>query len=411
MQTFDVIIVGGGMVGASLALALSPKISGQELKIALIDRHSLIAKPLDNASPWQPRVSAINEASKRLFQNLGCWQHLVDQRLCAYQNMEVWDGEGTGNIEFDAAELGFSDLGHIIENDVIRNALLMALADSGVKLYGDQVNLDFQLDPQSSHKVNLDDDVILQAPLLIAAEGAESPLRKLAGIPANQKDYRHHALVTTVETELNHQNCARQVFLDTGPLAFLPLPDQDGKHFCSIVWSLIPAEADRIMSLNDDAFCLELSRAFERRAGDILWTDKRQRFPLRQRYVRQYHRQGVAVVGDAAHTIHPLAGQGVNLGLMDVAVLAEELIRASRRGDRLAAKHILDRYERRQMGSNRVMQSAMAGFQNLFDASDMGIRWLRNSGLKLTNKEVAVKRLFIEQAMGLVGDLPELARL
>ena len=201
MQTFDVIIVGGGMVGASLALALSPKNSGQELKVALIDRHSLSATPLDSASPWQPRVSAINEASMRLFQNLGCWQQMVDQRLCAYRHMEVWDGEGTGSIEFDANELGFSDLGHIIENDVIRNALLMALADSGVELFENRQALDFYLDQQANHKVKLETELILQAPLLVAAEGAESPLRKLAGIPANQKDYRHHALVTTVEIE------------------------------------------------------------------------------------------------------------------------------------------------------------------------------------------------------------------
>ena len=411
MQTFDVIIVGGGMVGASLALALSPKISDQALKIALIDQHTLSATPLNSASPWQPRVSAINEGSRRLFDNLGCWQHMIDQRLCAYRHMEVWDGEGTGNIEFDADELGFSDLGHIIENHVIRNALLIALAESGVELFENQQFLDFHLDQQSSHTVMLSDERSLQAPLLIAAEGAESPLRKLAGIPANQKDYRHHALVTTVETELPHQHSARQVFLDTGPLAFLPLPDQGGKHFCSIVWSLVPEKADRVQSLDHNAFCDELERAFEHKAGKILRADERLRFPLRQRYVRQYHRQRVAVVGDAAHTIHPLAGQGVNLGLMDVAVLAEELIRASRRGDRLAAEHILDRYERRQMGCNRIMQTAMAGFQNLFDARDPGIRWLRNTGLKLTNKEAMVKRLFIEQAMGLTDDLPELARL
>lgn len=411
MQPFDVIIVGGGMVGASLALALSSSISGQKLKIALIDRHSLPASPLNSASSWQPRVSAINEASRRLFQNLGCWQHMADQRLCAYRHMEVWDGEGTGSIEFDANELGFPDLGHIIENDVIRHALLKALADSEVELYGDQIALDFHLDQQGSHKVMLEGEQTLQGRLLIAAEGAESPLRKLAGIPANQKDYRHHALVTTVETELSHQHSARQVFLDTGPLAFLPLPDRDGRHFCSIVWSLIPEGADRIQSLEESAFCNELERAFEHRAGKILWADERLRFPLRQRYVRQYHRQGVAVVGDAAHTIHPLAGQGVNLGLMDVAVLAEELIRASRRGDRLAAEHILDRYQRRQMGSNRMMQTAMSGFQNLFDAHDLGIRWLRNTGMKLTDKEVAIKRLFIKQAMGLTGDLPNLVRL
>ena len=411
MQKFDVIIVGGGMVGASLALALSPKNSGQELKIALLDQRPLSASPLSNASPWQPRVSAINEASRRLFNNLDCWQHMVKQRLCTYHHMEVWDGEGTGSIEFDADELGFPDLGHIIENDVIRNALLMELADSGVELFGSQGSLDFHLNQQSGHRVALSEEHTLQAPLLVAAEGAESRLRKLAGIPANQKDYRHHALVTTVETELSHQCCARQVFLDSGPLAFLPLPDREGRHFCSIVWSLVPSEADRIQSLDDLAFCEELARTFEYRAGKVFHADERLRFPLRQRYVRQYHRQGVAVVGDAAHTIHPLAGQGVNLGLMDVAVLAEELLRAARRGDRLASEHILDRYQRRQMGTNRIMQTAMAGFQSLFDARDPGGRWLRNTGLKLTNQESTVKRLFIEQAMGLKNDQPGLARL
>lgn len=411
MQMFDVIIVGGGIVGASLALALSPEHSGQDLKIALLDQRSLSASPLHSSSPRRARVSAINETSRRLFNNLGCWRSMVDQRLCAYHHMEVWDGGGTGSIEFDAGKSGFSELGHIIENDVIRNALLMELADSGVQLFDHLNALDFHLDQQAGHKVALSEELTLQAPLLIAAEGAESPLRKLAGIPANQKDYRHHALVTTVETERPHRFSTRQVFLDSGPLAFLPLPDQDGKHFCSIVWSLVPAEADRIQSLDAGAFCEELARAFEYRAGKILHADERLRFSLRQRYVRQYHRQGVAVVGDAAHTIHPLAGQGVNLGLMDVAVLSEELLCASRRGDRLAGEHILDRYQRRQMGTNRVMQLAMAGFQNLFDAQAPGIRWLRNTGLKVTNQQSVVKRLFIEQAMGLKGDLPELARL
>ena len=411
MQKFDVIIVGGGMAGASLALALSPKVSGQKLKTALIDQRSLSAAPLAGTSPWRPRVSAINEASRRLFENLGCWQNMVDQRLCPYRCMEVWDGEGTGRINFDADELGLPDLGHIIENDVIRNGLLMALADSGVELIEHQQALDVHLDQRSGHQITLNDEQILKAPLLVAAEGAESPLRRMAGIPANQKDYRHHALVTTVETSLPHRHSARQVFLGSGPLAFLPLPDVNGRHFCSIVWSLVPAEADRIQSLDDPAFCEALARAFEHQAGNILQADECLRFPLRQRYVRQYHRQGVAVVGDAAHTIHPLAGQGANLGLMDIAVLAEELLRAFRRGDNLAGQHILDRYQRRRMGNNRIMQAAMAGFQNIFDTPDPGIRWLRNTGLKITDRQPLLKSLFIQQAMGLKDDLPELVRL
>ncbi|WP_067516269.1 FAD-dependent oxidoreductase [Endozoicomonas ascidiicola] len=396
MQTFDVIIVGGGMVGASLALALD----NSGLQIALIDQQSLQPERLSHESPWEPRVSALTETSIQFFRQLHAWEAMVAQRVCPYNYMDVWDGEGTGSIQFDASSLTQDSLGYIVENKVIRNGLLQQLSDSGIHCFEQQPRLEYQLSGQGG-SVTLVDGQTLQAPLLVAADGAESHLRRLSGIPSNQKDYKHHAIVTTVETELDHGSTARQVFLDTGPLAFLPLPDREGKHYCSIVWSLIPSEADRIEQLNDEDFCQELQRAIESRLGAVLCADQRLRFPLRQRHARQYHRQGVVLVGDAAHTIHPLAGQGVNLGLMDAMVLAEEITRAVHREDDWFAAHILDRYQRRRKAPNTSMMAAMSGFQNLFGSDDIGVRWLRNTGLKVTNRLPVLKSLLIQQANGL----------
>ncbi|WP_257294087.1 FAD-dependent oxidoreductase [Endozoicomonas sp. YOMI1] len=397
MQTIDVIIVGGGMVGASLALALAR--SG--MQTALVDQQTLQPGSFSPDDPWQPRVSALTEASVKLLDYLDAWEGIVNQRACPYTHMTVWDGEGTGEVEFDAKTLGY-----IVENEVIRSALLQQLARSTVRRFDQQTTLEYTLSGQGGEIV-LKNGEVLCAPLLVAADGAESRLRQLSGIPANQKDYKHHALVTTVETELFHHHSARQVFLDSGPLAFLPLQSQGERHYCSIVWSLLPAEADRIDALSDDAFCQELERAFEHRAGNLLKVDKRFRYPLRQRHARQYHRQGVVLVGDAAHTIHPLAGQGVNLGFMDMAVLADELIKAAGRGDDYFAPHVLDRYQRRRIGHNALMMAAMTGFQNLFGANDPGIRWIRNTGLTLTNRLPFIKDMIVGQATGLSNDIPE----
>lgn len=393
MQTFDVIVIGGGMVGAGLALALGRA----DFHTALVEQHSLSVSALSLHDPWQPRVSALNKASVQWFDYLGVWQDMVVQRVCPYTHMTVWDGEGTGQVEFDAQ--CSSPLGYIVENDVIRSALLHRLGDAKVQCFDNQSSLEYRLDGQGGEVVLANGDV-MQAPVLVAADGAQSQLRQLSGIALTQKDYLHHALVTTVETELSHQHTARQVFLDTGPLAFLPLSSRNGRHYCSIVWSLLPDAADRIEVLDEQAFCAELERVFEHRAGSILGADRCLRFPLRQRHARQYHRQGVVLVGDAAHTIHPLAGQGVNLGLMDAAVLSQEMIRARQRADDWWAAHILDRYQRRRRGKNATMMAAMSGFQHLFGATDPGIRWLRNTGLKLTDKMPLVKALFVQQAGG-----------
>ena len=401
MKEFDVIIIGGGMVGAALALSISTEAPGPGLRIAVVDRQPLAGTERSSAAPYEARVSALSEASIEWLKKLGAWPLIEEsQRACAYQHMQVWDGEGTGEISFDAKGTGYPALGYIVENEVIRNALLQRLADTQVQLFPGQEKLGFQLDT-GSKIVILDNGQKLNTPLLVAADGAESRLRQAAAIPLSREDYLHHAIVATVVTEKPHGHSARQVFLDTGPLAFLPLPDQAGKHYCSIVWSLIPDQAEQIMALPGEAFCQALTQAFEPRLGQVLSTSTRQCFRLQQRHAHQYHREGVVLVGDAAHTIHPLAGQGVNLGFQDAVVLAEEVLRAHERGDNIAAIHVLNRYQRRRKGANLAMILAMKGLQNLFAQDQLPVRWLRNTGLKLTNQLPFVKQLLARQAMGL----------
>ena len=258
--------------------------------------------------------------------------------------------------------------------------------------------------------LNLGDGTLLKSRLLVAADGANSKARFWAGIPMREWDYLHHAVVTTVETEKPHNGCARQNFLDTGPLAFLPLPDSDdGRHFCSIVWSLVPDEASRVMELSDQDFCEALAKGIEHKLGAVISTDKRYCLPLRQRHAKQYHRNRVVLIGDAAHTIHPLAGQGANLGLLDVACLAEELLHAHHRGGDFADESVLNRYQRKREGQNLAMAGIMEGFQRLFHSDNLLLRWVRNAGLRTTNQLPFLKESLVSRAMGLKGDLPEMA--
>lgn len=396
MQNYDIAIIGGGMVGASLALSLSRT----ALKVLVIDQQSLKPNPIDDRQPYSSRVSALTEASVQLFSRLGVWELMQFQRVCSYRYMQVWDGEGTGEIAFDADSVGYPCLGHIVENDVIRQALLQGLENTGVERLQAKGTLSFR-QTDKGYEVLPESAEAIHCQLLVGADGAESGVRKWAGIPSSQKDCLHHAIVTTVETEKYHEDTAWQVFLDTGPLAFLPLPDKDGKHYCSIVWSLLPEAAEDVMALNDEAFCETLGKAFEYRLGKVEQAESRCRFPLKHRHAKQYFREGVVLVGDAAHTIHPLAGQGVNLGLQDVEVLSSELIRANERGDDITGKHILCRYQRRRKGANLTMMAAMEGFQQLFNADDIAIRWLRNTGLSMTNRLPLMKECMIKRAMGI----------
>jgi 2-octaprenylphenol hydroxylase len=404
----DVIIVGAGMVGSALALAL--RHSG--LQIMLLDGGPLSVKPFDQAGAFEPRVSALSAASQRILERLQVWPGIVARRSSPYGEMRVWDGSGTGQVHFSAASVHAEVLGHIVENRVVQDALLDALYDVDLGILPN-ARLEQLRRSGDDWLLTLTDGRQLRAPLLIAADGANSAVRRLAGCATREWDYLHHAIVTSVRCAKPHQQTAWQRFTDDGPLAFLPLAGRgadDAEHWCSIVWSVTPSEAERLMALDDAAFRYALGKAFEWRLGEVLEADPRHSIPLRQRHAKRYVEPGLALIGDAAHTIHPLAGQGVNLGFLDAAVLAEVLMHALERGESLADIRVLSRYERRRMPHNLAMMAAMEGFERLFQADPLPLRWLRNSGLNLVDGLNEGKALLVRQALGLSGDLPELAR-
>ncbi|BAP42142.1 2-octaprenyl-3-methyl-6-methoxy-1,4-benzoquinol hydroxylase [Pseudomonas sp. LJDD11] len=401
----DVLIVGAGMVGSALALALQ----GSGLDVLVVDGGSLSVKPFDPQASFEPRVSALSAASQRILQRLGAWDGIVARRLSPYGQMHVWDGSGTGQIHFSASSVHADVLGHIVENRVVQDALLERLHDSDIGLLG-EARLEQLRHSGDDWLLTLADGRQLRAPLVVGADGAHSAIRRLSGTPTREWDYLHHAIVTSVRTAESHHRTAWQRFTDDGPLAFLPL-QREGEHWCSIVWSVTPLEAERLMALDSATFCAELERAFEGRLGSVLGTDPRLCVPLRQRHAKRYVSRGLALIGDAAHTIHPLAGQGVNLGLLDAAVLAEVLLHAVERGENLADERVLARYERRRMPHNLSLMAAMEGFQRLFQADPLPLRWLRNTGLKVVNDLPEVKALFVREALGLSGEMPELAKI
>jgi 2-octaprenylphenol hydroxylase len=237
--------------------------------------------------------------------------------------------------------------------------------------------------------------------LVVGADGANSFVRQTLGFKTREWDYHHHAIVCTVETEKPHQHTAWQRFMTSGPVALLPLTANDNAHFCSIVWSVIPQEAERLMQLSDIEFAAALTQATEACLGKVLGSSQRFSFPLRQRHAVDYVQEGVALVADAAHTIHPLAGQGINLGLQDVRVLAEELLRAKALQQGLGDMQVLSRYQRRRKTDNLMMMAVMEGFQRLFGQSSLLLRWVRNRGMAEVARHPVLKKQLIKQAMGL----------
>jgi len=398
---YDIIIVGAGMVGATMACLLAKQsrtYKSGPLQIALLEARPA---PAFNPEQFDPRVAAIAEKSRQLLDHCGVWEAVVNKRVSPYVAMDVWDAEGTGRIQFDCHDIHQPSLGHIVENAALVDSLMAEIAElDNIRLCCPAVVADYHRSEQGI-SVQLEDGTPLSAQLLLAADGANSAIRKHFDFATVEWDYGHSAIVTTITTELPNQQTAWQRFMPTGPLALLPLNSGGDLHLSSIVWSQDTAEAERLMDLSDEHFCAELSRASEHCLGQVLRVDKRFAIPLRQRHAKDYILPRLALIGDAAHSIHPLAGQGVNLGFSDVQVLAEEIDRAVKRGVDIGNPSVLKRYQRRRKPENLATMAAMEGFKRLFSAEPLGVRLLRNMGMSKLNQVDLFKNQIMKLAMGL----------
>ncbi len=396
----DLVIVGAGMVGATLALACEQA----GLRAVIVDSQ---VPEADFSDEYDLRVSAITLASRAIFQNLGIWQDIVQRRACPLREMYVWDVQGFGAIHFDAAEIGQAQLGYIIENRTIIHAAHAHIARLPDVRFICPANLKEISVREEGVTVTLADGTTLTALLVVGADGAESRVRQLTGIDSHSGSYDQIAIVATVRTSVPHEEAARQVFLPSGPLALLPVCDP---NLCSIVWSCDSLYGQSLLGLEDDAFRQELQERFGNRLGKIEVVSLRASFPLSFAHAEHYAEARVALVGDAAHRVHPLAGQGVNLGLLDAASLAEVVGSAFRMDRDIGAIGVLRRYERWRKGGNLTMLLVTDVFKHAFGVDYWPIRVARNFGLTAADVIMPVKRLVTRRAVGLEGDLPALAK-
>lgn len=395
----DVAIVGAGMVGAALAQLLAQV----DFRVAIVEKEGLIER--HDPAVYGTRVSAINPGSERILCAAGVWDAIAQSRISPYERMFVWDANSSGSIEFDSADMGVTHLGTIVENNLVAFALHRELLHApGVRVMAGSSLSGF--DSEADRVVlKFSDGENLRARILVGADGARSRVRETLGIHCESRDFRQLGIVATVATERAHRQTAWQRFLPTGPLAFLPLADGN----CSIVWSCRQAAANELMSLDDADFGVELVRAFDHRLGGIIETGPRKTFSLRSSHAQRYIGERTVLVGDAAHVVHPLAGQGVNLGFQDAAALAEVMIEARETGKDIGGELTLRRYERWRKGENLAMYHAMNGMEKLFGAKMGVVRRLRGLGLQVADAVDPLKFVFAGRAMGLSGDLPKIA--
>jgi 2-octaprenyl-3-methyl-6-methoxy-1,4-benzoquinol hydroxylase len=395
---YDVIIVGGGMVGATLGCSLG----GSLLRVAVIEDAPPPA--FAQEQPHDLRVSAISIASASILKTVGAWKGIASRRFCPFRRMRVW--EQSGDVEFRSEDINEPVLGYIAENRVIQLALLDRLVEfSNIDFLCPAKTKMIDYGPQGS-TVALDDGRVLSARLLVAADGGYSRVRQVAGMGVSGWDYEQHALVLTVKTAYGQQDITWQRFTPKGPQAFLPL---DGPH-ASLVWYETPEEVKRLKALPDDALFRELIAAFPPALGEIKEITAKGSFPLKRQHALNYSKEGVALIGDAAHMIHPLAGQGVNIGLLDAAALAQVLVGAYRNGQDIGSANVLQAYESMRRHNNLIMMTTMDMFYRVFGNANRPLRFIRNLGLGLAERVTPAKKLVMRYAMGLGGQLPNLAR-
>lgn len=387
------------MVGAAVACSLG----GSSLKVAVIE--SAPPQAFSSDQPHDLRVSALSIASKNILETVGAWAGVVNRRLCPFRRMRVW--ETAGDTEFCSDDINYPELGYIVENRVTQLALLDRLQGfSNVELMCPSTINKINYAVGKQPEVELGDGRILAAKVLVAADGGQSRVRQTVGLGVTSWDYQQHALVIYIETDYGQQDITWQRFVPSGPQAFLPLTG----HYGSIVWYNSPDEVSRLKALSNEDLLRELTTTFPDCLGKVNAILGTASFPLKRQHAQSYVKPGVALVGDAAHMINPLAGQGVNIGLLDAAALAEVLIEAENQGLDLGDVRVLRRYEKMRRNENLKMMTVMDVFYRVFSNQVLPVKFLRNLGLGLAERILPAKNKVMRSAMGLDGNLPKLAR-
>lgn len=398
-KEFDVVIVGGGMVGAAVGCCLG----GSDLKVAVIEQ--MIPESFSAEQPHDLRVSALSLASKNILESVGAWEGVLKRRFCPFRRMRVW--ETAGDTEFNSDDLKLPELGYIVENRITQLALLDRLeAYENVELIAPTSIKQITYSTSEQTILQLDDGTELQTKMLVAADGGNSRVRQTVGLGVTSWDYKQHALVIYIETDYEQQDITWQRFVPSGPQAFLPLTGNYG----SIVWYNSADEIRRLKALSNEELIAELTSTFPDCLGKVKKILGLASFPLKRQHAQQYVKQGVALVGDAAHMINPLAGQGVNIGLLDAAALAEVLVEAHVKGEDVASIAVLKRYEKMRRNENLKMMTVMDVFYRVFSNELLPVKFFRNLGLGLAERLKPAKNKVTRMAIGLDGNLPKLAK-
>lgn len=386
MKEFDMIVIGGGMVGAATALGLAK----QGKKVLILERNEPI--PFAPEQPMDLRVSALSHASVNILKSLGVWDEIVGMRLCPYRRLETWEYLQC-RLGFDADSLGLPELGFIVENRVVQLALWSACKGQENLTLLSAVNITGFDSILNGHKVLLESGETFFAPLLVGADGAHSRVRDHAHIGVTAWDYRHHCMLVNVETALPQQDVTWQYFTKAGPRAFLPLKG----HQASLVWYDTPSRIKQLCALSKEALRVEILENFPKELGDIQVLQAGA-FPLTRRHAHSYFNNRVVLIGDAAHTINPLAGQGVNLGFKDVCALLKTVEEA---GMAWKEPRALEGYEKSRKYDNHLMQAGMDIFYAGFSNEILPLKIMRNIGLKLAQNSGEIKKQVLKYAMGL----------
>ena len=393
VKHYDAVVVGAGVIGASLALGLAKQ---KGWHVALIEKNGMVQQ----LAQENIRATAFGLPSQRLLADLDVWQQLEQTQYCAYEEMFVWDENSDSQLSFAAADYHESCLGWIVDHNALQWCLQEQLQQIQKQnkiecFYESQIHSVTQAESIAHIELSHQEKTFsISAPYLFAADGVRSQIRMLGEISASQHDYQQQGIVAKIRTEQSHQNTAWQRYVSAGSIALLPLHNGE----CSIVWSVENSQAEKLLSLSDQGFSQRLQSVLQSRLGTVKLCSKRYAFPLRSVRTEQYVKGSIVLLGDAAHGIHPMAGQGANLGFADVATLLNEIKDMSAADNKM--HRALRRYERQQKFQNHMMDSFLTGLDTAFRSDNIWLSTIRRIGMKTINDRSSIKSLFAQHVLG-----------